>query len=193
MTAVGPFAWAVVVLYLAAAATTLSAGSRVLDATGRIPARKRRGEARPVWLAITAVLVLGAIDRRYGLLSGTVDALRAASQTGGWYADRRPLQASFIVATALVGGVALHAIRAAVGRAGRPVAIAAVTTAMLVAFLLIRATSLHGVDAVLRTQVLGFSLYTAPELAGLLIVMVTALTERRIVHRRVLPGAEPAV
>lgn len=190
MTALGPFAWAVVSLYLLTAAATLSAGSRVLDATGRIPGRKRRSEARPIWLAITIALVAGAADRRFGLMSAGVDALRDAALIGGWYDVRRPLQASFIVAVILLSAVSMLALRAAAGRGGRPVAVAAVTTAALAAFLLVRATSLHGVDAVLREQVLGFSLYTLPEVVALGILILAALAERQTVFRRVPRNAK---
>lgn len=181
------FAWAAAVAYPLTAAAALAAGSTLFDrATGTH--MKRRAVSRRFWGLLAIGLILLFVDGRLGLADRAVEALRGLFRQFGMFDQRRALQALFIVFVAIAGAGGLFAVRAALGRAGRPIAVAAVAGAGLLVFAIVRAASLHHVDAVMAERVLGVPIAFLPEYALLATIAGAAFVERRIIRRRIGGG-----
>jgi hypothetical protein len=127
------------------------------------------------WLAASALLVLG-INRLLDLQTALGDALRSLAKAQDWYAMRQSYQRAMIAAAAL-GGVAGAAAFGRLFR-GDPVRyhVAIAGLVFLVAFVAIRAVSLHGVDAVINTRILGLKLNWILELGGIGLIDVAAVS-----------------
>ncbi len=105
------------------------------------------------WLSLTLLLTFLGAAKELNLQSLLTGTLRSTAKAQSWYADRRPAQLAFIVIVGLLAVVAVAVLAWVGGRACRqnlkrnfP---ALISTAGLLAFLLIRAASFHYVDAYL--------------------------------------------
>src|SRR5262249_48751115 len=108
---------------------------------------------------------------------------RILARDEGWYEQRRRVQSVFIVLVALCGalgaGVALFLVR----RASRGAWIAALGTALVTAFVLIRAASFHHVDRFIGTRWLGLKANWLLELGGIAIVLGGTIAHQRAFRR----------
>lgn len=128
------------------------------------------------WLALAgAVLVLGLgaeLTPRFD------DYARRVAWSEGWYSGRRPLQAQVILAVTVAGGLAALMGLWLLRRSRWQQLLGFVAVAYLASFLLVRAVSLHQVDAALDRHIAGeLHLTSALELTGLFAVAVAAATE----------------
>ena len=98
---------------------------------------------------------------------------------GGWYADRRQWQKAFLLGVAALATIALAVTAAALRRAPPSTFVAAVGALGLLAFVVIRASSFHDVDAFIRTRRLGVRANVLIEMGSLLLVLAGATARTR--------------
>jgi hypothetical protein len=143
----------------------------------RAGAMSRRGrlDQRLLWgVAGTALLL--ALAESFGLGQRLAQAGRDAAHTEGWYNDRRPLQAATIVGTALAWAAVGAGVAYATRRASLVVRGVVLMTCALMAYVTVRAISLHQVDATLYHRIAGrLTVGTAGEIALVTIMVIWVL------------------
>jgi hypothetical protein len=154
-------AWIVVLGYVIGIVLTVLAARRA-------PATRER---RFWWLATGALVLLG-LNKQLDLQTLMTETLRQMSRHEGWYRDRREAQLVFIIGLVAAGAVggALMLAWLARARTSGGVMLATAGLALLGVFVLVRATSFHHVDTLLRGELLGLRLYVWLEVAGIAVV-----------------------
>ncbi len=159
------------VLYFAAALACFRAG--------RDPWRVLPRREFLLYRLLAVGLVLLGVNKQLDLQTALAELARIAAVEGGWYADRRRWQAAFLLGVAALAAVALAATLAALRRAPPSTCLAAAGALGLAAFVVIRATSFHDVDAFIRTRHLGMRANVLIEMGSLLLVLAGALARAR--------------
>ena len=137
------------------------------------------GRAVVFWCAM-AVLVLGlGINKQLDLQAWLTQVARRTAKAQGWYAYKDQLEGWFVAGLALVGIMLLAALLWASRRGGRSTRVALIGAALLIAFILLRASSFHHVDQWLGQRVGAINLNRAFELCGILCVALGAWMRRR--------------
>jgi hypothetical protein len=139
-------------------------------------------EARPripwVWAAVGALIIGIAAAEWWNVGHAVADLGRSEARDEGWYGDRRPVQAAVIGAVVVAITIAWLAVGARWARSYRrywPVLSAVVA---LLAFLLVRAISLHALDAAFNRDVVGIMRAgDLVEIAGAIAISAAALLQ----------------
>jgi uncharacterized BrkB/YihY/UPF0761 family membrane protein len=135
--------------------------------------RRGRNGMHPTFWYVAAVTLFGIAVARMGFAERAVDAQRRAARTEGWYDGRRRVQVIALVATAFVAVMALAALARWLPNRRRYL-LPAIVLCAVCGLAVVRAVSLHQVDAVIyRTQLSGFRLATVLETASLLTLVTT--------------------
>ena len=175
-----PYGWVIVLLYVAAALLCYrSARIAAVSVGPSLAAAPRTGTERRVWLALAIVLLLLGINKQIDLQTLLTVLGRAEARQEGWYGDRRVVQREVIVAV-LLAASAVGITLALLGRqAGGWAVIAVMNTTALVAFVMVRAASLHGVDALLARGWGPVTVNRCLEIGSIALDMLAALAVRR--------------
>jgi hypothetical protein len=159
-----PFAWLVVVAYLAGAiACGWAARLTLLD-------RDRR-----FWAGTAMLLVLLGLNKQLDLQTLLTHVGRWMAEQEGWYGSRRLVQAAFLVALAAAAFLSLGALSAWLRRSAILVKLAAFGIVLLFGFILLRAASFHHMDLWVTQNDGGIRRGWWLELAGILIIAGSAL------------------
>jgi len=157
--------WLTVIAYVAAAA--LCAWRYARD-RGRV-------EGASLWVGLAGLLGLLAVNKQLDLQTLFTDLGRVAAREQGWYAQRDHVQLAFIVGALILGGIAVAVLaRLARGRL-RHYVVALFGAALVVCFVVVRATSFHGLDWLLDHRVAGLRLNWILELGAIAVVAWGAL------------------
>jgi len=135
------------------------------------PAPARRAG---LWVCLALMLAVLGVNRLLDIENFLLDWWREDAMAQGNYGDRRANQGGFVGAVAIVGlGSAVALLRVARGQLSdfRLVLGGAV---FLLGFVVVRAVSLHAIDAIMRTSVAGVSVAVGLELLGLAVIGVGA-------------------
>jgi hypothetical protein len=144
-----------------------------------LAARRARGGARGFWWIVALGLLLLGINKQLDFQTDLTAFFRERAFAGGWYDQRRAVQADFIAGLGLATVAILVALAWLTRRAGIGVRIALIGVAVLGAFVMLRAISFHHVDAVLATRFAGTKLHLLVELGGIAVVGLGALIALR--------------
>jgi len=140
------------------------------------PAPARRAG---LWVGVALLLVVLGINRLLDIETLLLDWWREDAMAQGSYENRRASQGGFIGVVALIGvASAVGLLRIARGQL-RDLRLLLSGTIFLLAFVVIRAVSLHAIDAVMRIEVAGVSVAVAAELLGLGVVALAAVFRLR--------------
>jgi hypothetical protein len=148
--------------------------------------RLRRAEASSreiwMWLLLAALLAVLGVNKQFDLQTAFTELGRIIAHHQGWYESRRIVQKIVILVVGVValGGVV---VTSWLNRgSSRPTRIAIAGACFIVAFVVVRATSHHRFDRILRWALLGwFRVNWLLELGGIAIVFVAA--RMRLVRR----------
>ncbi|MCA8889183.1 MAG: hypothetical protein KDA46_10165, partial [Parvularculaceae bacterium] len=94
----------------------------------------------------------------------------------GWYAERREFAGDYASAVAMFGAIGFWAAARGLGANFRGLAGPLAAFAVLDGYVVFRAASFHGVDAILRKGAAGLSLGALIELGLLVIIVASART-----------------
>lgn len=143
--------------------------------------RGRVDSAREQWfwmVAALAMLALG-INKQLDLQTALTAWARQMARDGGWFAQRRAVQAVFIkavmVAALVVGAGLAWLVRGLRAR----VWVVLAGLMLLGVFVVLRAASFHHIDRLMGLPLLGLKLHAMLELAGIAIVVAGAGWPRR--------------
>jgi hypothetical protein len=182
-----PIGWLTVVAYFVAALACFSARRRTVAAGAGLASnwsrrasatlRLERRAAR-LWLGLGVFLVALGINKQLDLQTALTELGRTLALARGWYARRREVQSEFIAGVsvgALAAGVALAFVaRGQLRRFG----MALTGAVFLLAFVLVRASSFHHVDALIHTRLLGLQVNWLLELSGIALIGLAAKGDR---------------
>lgn len=156
--------WIIVALYAVTTATCALAASTV----------KANTREKQLWLAIATVFLLLGAGRLFDLQTVIAASGRMFAFEHGWYWERRPLQQGVIVVLAIMGMLAAIALIVWARGGSWLVRIALAGTAIAVGFALIRAVSLHQVDMIGASRLLGLPINWILELGAIALVLLPA-------------------
>lgn len=160
--------WLAVAFYIAAA----SASAR---ARHRIEAKHERR----FWTALTIGLAALALNKQLDLQSAVTDIARVSAHEWGWYKSRRAVQLAFVAAVLAVTAAVSVSLAILLRRSPPGVKVSALGTSVLLAFVAIRATSFHRMDALIGTDVIGIRMNAVLELGSLVIIAAGAVLRLR--------------
>ncbi|MCA9872948.1 MAG: hypothetical protein KC441_04820 [Anaerolineales bacterium] len=150
--------------------------------------RQATPRSRRLWAMLAVVMALLGINKQGNLVGRLTTEGRLLAWTGAWYQNRAGLQIALAaIVVLLAGGLLLWLLRRLRPLSG-PEMTAVVGVVYLLGFALVRAISLHAIDAFLYRPVLGVYPNWLLELGGIALVAVPAL----LAWRRPLPApSEP--
>ncbi|WP_022685087.1 hypothetical protein [Sphingomonas phyllosphaerae] len=162
--------WLTVVAYLAAAAWCAALAWR--------HARGPRLD-RWFWGALALMTLALGINKQLDIQSLFTQVLRDEARLHGWFAERRVLQAAFILATGFAG-----AVLAVVAWKWLPVLHRNMRTALIglifvYTYVMIRAASFHHVDFFINRELFGVKWNWILELGGITIILHATVREWR--------------
>ena len=127
-----------------------------------------------LWLTLGLLMAFLCINKQLDLQSLMTDLGRVLAKDQGWYARRRTAQMFFIYAVlafACLGAVVLTLIYR---RCFGSNALAILGVCILLAFIVIRASSFHHMDTLIGTQVVGVRMNWVLELSGIAMIIINA-------------------
>ena len=163
MAVVGTALW-----FLAGAYVFVSVASLVASRTG---GRRREGS---LWMVMSAALMLLGAAKLLQLQGRITDWLRTSAKQHHLYGERAVAQ--YLLVLILLAAISIfarplwHWLR----NMNRSVTTAAITMAALLAFILVRAASIHALDPAMTFQVAGLRSGWWVELTGLLLIAAAA-------------------
>ena len=130
------------------------------------------------WTAIAVLLaLLGALELLQ-LQPAITNFGRSIAFEEGWYSHRQGIQAAFTKIGAAMTVVCSLGLFLSARRTSHECAIALACAVMIVGFILVRAVSLHQVDALLLRTTFGLPWNRIPEFAGSIIILLSSLSRR---------------
>jgi hypothetical protein len=130
------------------------------------------------WTAIAVLLALLGVSELLQLQPAITNFGRSIAFDEGWYWHRQGIQAAFTeIGAAMTVGGSLGLFLSA-RRTSLECAIALACAVMIVGFILVRAVSLHQVDALLQRTAFGLHWSRIPEFAGGVIILLSSLSRR---------------
>jgi hypothetical protein len=130
-------------------------------------------------MVLTFLLLFLGINKQLDLQTLLGDVGRRTARAQGWYAERRVYQALFIAGVTAVGLMALGVFSWLGRREWRRNFVALLGTVFLYVFVLVRASSIHHVDAMLGWTWRGWTWNWILELGGIVVVALGAWLGRR--------------
>jgi hypothetical protein len=143
-------------------------------AGARIREAKSLGEHKLYWLVLAVVFFALAINKQLNLQSLFTEIARDAVRAMDLYESRRALQAIFMVSVLCIGTACLALLFWITRRSPRHYFLANVGLVYILIFIVVRGTSFHRVDQLLRVAVLGVKMNWFFELSGIACVGIAA-------------------
>ena len=170
------FGWLTVIAYFAAALGAWAASRRITAAMAALSAARRE---RWFWRLLSLAFGVLGINKQLDLQSLLTELGRLAARAQGWYEVRRSVQFAFIAGAAAVGLLAALSALYLVRAASAGAKVAALGSALVVTFVVVRAASFHHVDELIDVRWLGLRVNWILELGGIAVVLAgTALQWR---------------
>ena len=139
-------------------------------ASTRAPSRERR-----FWLVLSLIMAFLCVNKQLDLQTLLTSFGRFEAKAYGWYDDRHEYQIAFIVALAAASALAVIAMVVRARRASGAVRGAIAGLAVLLLFILVRASSFHKVDWFINLHLRGIRANHLLELGGIAVVTAFAL------------------
>jgi hypothetical protein len=133
---------------------------------------------------LTLGLVALGVNKQLDLQTALTELGRILAVDEGWYAERHHVQKAFIIAVALTAAALAAGALVMMRRTPLATHLSIVGALGLVAFVVIRASSFHHVDVLIRSSWFGVKANWAIEMGCLLIVIAGASWRARLLRRR---------
>ncbi|WP_312529578.1 hypothetical protein [Paracoccus sp. (in: a-proteobacteria)] len=152
--------------------------------------RLRGQKGRGLWLMITVLMLLLAINKQLDLQTALTATGRCLSHVQGWYEDRQTVQKLFIGAMIVIISTVIALMLASMRGKVRENALAFMGLFVLMTFVMVRAVGFHHMDSLISAEIASVSVNFIFENAGLLMIALNALALLRVT----LPkrGGQPA-
>jgi hypothetical protein len=138
-------------------------------------ARMGAGRERSFWVFTGVALAVLAVSKQLHVVDALSVAARAEAKAGGWYRFHKDAQAVLGVALGLAALILAALLARWLRHCAASVKFAAGVLLLLLAFLVLRAVSIHGVDTWTTTMLAGMRRGWWIEAAAVTVFCVTAL------------------
>ena len=135
------------------------------------------------WSTLGVIMLLLAINKQLDLQMWFWLTGKNWAKANGWYEQRRTIQLGSMLAISIMTGAGLAYFTWLTRSAFRQRLLALLGVVFIVCFVLIRASSLHHVDALLGWRVAGMKMNWILENGGILLVVTAALKAIRVSRR----------
>ncbi len=159
--------WLTVGMYGVTAVLCLVAGWQTAQSQGR--------SQRSLWFGLSLSMLLLGINKQQDLTGILTRLLRRQAFQADWYFSRQSVQLAIITAVALVFGLLLLLLVRRIKNRSRQQSIALFGIFFLAGFALVRAVSLHLIDALLYQRIGGIQPNWIVELGGIALVAIPAI------------------
>jgi hypothetical protein len=126
------------------------------------------------WRYISALFLALGVYKQLDLLVALTEAGRAFVYSQGWYDQRRPVQAAFIVLVAIACAVTVVTLLVWARKTPAPTWLGLTGATMTLGFVLIRAASFHHIDRILRERILSLRWDWLLEMGGISVVLLAS-------------------
>lgn len=133
-----------------------------------------------LWLVLAGILLGLAINKQFDFQTLLTDVGRVLAKRGGWYAERGQVQKAFVIGVGVVALGTVVWLWWVTRRQLRDFRLPLVGVAFILAFVVIRASSFHHMDALIGFELLGLRMNWILELGG--IGMIGAGAIRRLLR-----------
>ena len=165
-----PIGWFTVFAYLVAGLSCLA------NWRGELRSRRQGIPANPTfWLVLSILLLLLGINKQLDLQTLLQNIGRQMSKDQGWYMRRRDYQVLFIGSLCAAGIIAITALAWSIRNHLKRSLVGLIGVVFLYVFVMVRATSIHHLDAFLVSGPAGIRWNWILELGGIAIVGLGAL------------------
>jgi hypothetical protein len=165
--------WLTVVAYAIAAILCALAGRAATRSRSAVGG-SQRGR---LWFGVAALMVCLCINKQLDLQSLLTDIGRAFAKEHGWYGERRGVQKVFIICLLAASLLAVAWTIWHFEKFWRTHPVLFSGLAFLLTFIIVRAVSMHHVDAFLRVSLGGVRMNWILELTGIGLVAAAGLRE----------------
>ncbi|HWB76789.1 MAG TPA: hypothetical protein VG755_17605 [Nannocystaceae bacterium] len=148
-----------------------------------LPARRAA-----LWLVLATIFLALGINKQLDLQTLVTEIGRVVAYRGGWYEERRFVQAIFVGVVAIVGVIGLLVFAWLTRGQLRDFRVVLGGLAFLLSFVVIRAASFHSVDQLIRFAPLGIRMNWVFELGGIALVGVGVVRRLRAASERPAAG-----
>jgi hypothetical protein len=170
--------WVTVFAYLAAAFMCWRTGAAEKKLSARSPW---------FWRVFAVLLLLLGINKQLDLQSLITVVGRKMAAEQGWYEERKKYQAAFIACVAIVGLLSVIGLGWMVRKSLRRLGLALAGGVFLVAFVVIRASSFHKVDQLLKMNFAGLRGNWILELGGIACIGIAAVRNLNAARMMITP------
>jgi len=127
-----------------------------------------------VWQGIAALFFVLCVSKQLGLETALTDASRNLALSEGWYKQRQGVQLAFILVVATSCILAEIILLTRARNSPLPTLFALMGATFVVAYLLVRAVSLHPVDQFIGERILGLRLNWLLQMFGIGTVLMAS-------------------
>ncbi|MBW9113717.1 hypothetical protein JNB88_08735 [Rhizobium cauense] len=160
--------WIAAVLYLIASINCWrTAGAVCLE-------KQTRYSDVGLWRVISVAFLFLGINKQLDLQSALMEMGRVVSRSGGWYEQRRTLQAIFTVVAVVFCLAATPAIASRARKSPFQARLALVGSTFVLAYVIIRTASFNHFDRFISNRYLGFEWNWILEIAGIGMVLLAS-------------------
>lgn len=171
--------WLTVILYFSAAIRCWIIARELRWAAHDIEGAK---ELR-CWRSITAACLALGMSKQLDLPTLLTNTGRVIARLQGWYEQRRSAQLALVAVLAIISLIVVIILVRWARNAPVATWLALAASVMLICYFAIRAVSFHSVDRIISTRILGVSLNSILEIAG-----IGALLAASYWRQPILPG-----
>lgn len=127
------------------------------------------------WTAVSMLFFFLAFNKHTNLQSGFTSFFRLMAFDAQWYDVRQSVQIPFVIGVLVVTAVLLTFAAWLLRSLWKTYLLTSIGVAYQVAFVIVRASSLHGMDALINYSIAGIRMNWVLELTGILLVLGTAV------------------
>jgi len=177
---------------------TVAAYFSTMVACGRVwrldrrASRNGKSASPTLWLVLAVLLGLLGVNKQLDLQSLLTEVGRTAARRQNWYAQRREVQAAFIVGVGVVALAALATLSWLARKEPRRNMTALAGIVLLFCFVMIRAASFHHFDMFIQSSFAGVKWNAILELGGIGLVALGAALAMRADRGRSPSAQGPA-
>lgn len=165
--------WMTVALYFAACLSCWITGGSIR------PNHRRSPTDAQIWRQISVLFFLLGINKQLDLQSGLTELGRMIAYSGGWYGQRRTVQAEFIFGLAAALVVAIVVLCFWARKWPKETRLGLIGLTFVLGFVVIRAASFHHFDVFIGSRILGLRWNWVLEMGGISIVIIASEWRRR--------------
>jgi hypothetical protein len=175
--------WLTVVAYFVVSITCVACARKI----GKENSLENAAGHRCLWWFCATVLLLLGINKQLDLQTLITEVGKVAAKHQGWYEQRKSVQAVFIAGVACGGLLSLIFLWRTFRTIWNDNWLTLFGLIVLVCFILIRATSFHGIDSMLGLELSGLSLNWILEFGAITCIWVSAVLTLKKTAREKVP------